>query len=85
MVNPKQESATPPRPQLSLFDCVCVIVGIIMGDLNGVIVAQEAHERLLLAGGVLRPEEFVLAGAPLLRAAYASWESRDFVADAGPL
>ena len=32
MVNPKQESATPPRPQLSLFDCVCVIVGIIIGS-----------------------------------------------------
>ena len=32
MVNLKQESATPPRPQLSLFDCVCVIVGIIIGS-----------------------------------------------------
>ena len=32
MANSNAEPASAPRPQLSLFDCICVIVGIIIGS-----------------------------------------------------
>ena len=42
--------------------CQVALTAALMGDLNAVTVCQQAHRRMLLASGGLKPEELLIPG-----------------------